>query len=172
MPPHTRWDGNDFFKKEKQEKKIRLALRIRRFVNSRFNQLHMDSVPAWLNPCIPEGHAWGTWAASEFQSAEVPEPMGDHDEYWRGDREGGTFVHCCGNVKWCSPCGRQFGAVASTVESACSAGEAGSIPGSGRSPGNRNGNPLQYPCLENSMVRGAWRATAHGVAKGRTQLNN
>ena len=42
-------------------------------------------------------------------------------------------------------------------ESTCSAGDLGLIPGSGRSPGEGNGNPLQYPCLENSMDRGAWR---------------
>ena len=41
-----------------------------------------------------------------------------------------------------------------------------SIPGSGRFPGGRNGNPFQYSCLENSMDRGAWRATVHGVTKG------
>ena len=50
-------------------------------------------------------------------------------------------------------------------ESACSAGDLGSIPGSGRSPGERNGNPLQYSCLENPMDRGVWQATAHGVAR-------
>ena len=43
--------------------------------------------------------------------------------------------------------------------------DVGSIPGWRRSPGAGNGNPLQYSCLENSMDRGAWRATAHGVAK-------
>ena len=43
--------------------------------------------------------------------------------------------------------------------------DAGSIPGSGRSPGEGHGNPLQYSCLENPMDRGAWWATAHGVAK-------
>ena len=48
-------------------------------------------------------------------------------------------------------------------ESAFNAGSLGMIPGSGRSPGERNGNPLQYLCLENSMDRGAWRATAHAV---------
>ena len=48
-------------------------------------------------------------------------------------------------------------------ESACHAGEAGLIPGSGRSPGEGNGNPLQYSCLENSMDRGAWQATVHGI---------
>ena len=48
------------------------------------------------------------------------------------------------------------------------AGDAGNVdltPGSGRSPGEGNGNPLQYSCLENSMGRGAWRATVHGVTK-------
>ena len=47
----------------------------------------------------------------------------------------------------------------------------GLIPGSGRSPGEENGNPLQYSCLENSMDGGAWRATVHGVAKSRTPLS-
>ena len=45
------------------------------------------------------------------------------------------------------------------------AGEMGLIPGSGRSPGEENGNPLQYSCLEYPMDRGAWRVTTHGVAK-------
>ena len=45
----------------------------------------------------------------------------------------------------------------------------GSIPGSGRSPGGGHGNPLQYSFLENSMDRGAWWATAHGVAKSWTE---
>ena len=49
---------------------------------------------------------------------------------------------------------------------------ASSIPGSGRSPGEGNGNPLQYSCLGNPMDRGVWQATVHGVAKSRTQLNN
>ena len=50
-------------------------------------------------------------------------------------------------------------------ESACNAGDPGSVPGLGRSPGEGNGNPLQYSCLENSMNREAWQATVHGVAK-------
>ena len=48
--------------------------------------------------------------------------------------------------------------------------DAGSIPGSGRSPGEGNGNPLQYSCLENPMDRGAWRAKVHGVTESRTRL--
>ena len=48
--------------------------------------------------------------------------------------------------------------------------DTGSIPRSGRSPGGRNGNPLQYSCLENPMDRGAWRATVCGVTKSQTLL--
>ena len=50
-------------------------------------------------------------------------------------------------------------------ESACSAGDQGSVPGLGRSPGGGNDNPLQHPCLENPMDRGAWWATVPGVAE-------
>ena len=50
-------------------------------------------------------------------------------------------------------------------ESACNAGDLGLIPGSGRSPGEGNGNPLQYLCLENPIDRGAWQATVHSVAQ-------
>ena len=50
-------------------------------------------------------------------------------------------------------------------ESACNAGDLSSIPGSGRSPRGGHGNPLQHSCLENSMDRGAWRATVHRFVK-------
>ena len=56
--------------------------------------------------------------------------------------------------------------------SVCNAGDLGSIPGSGRSPGEGKGNPLQYSCLESPMDRGAWWATVHGVAKSWTLLND
>ena len=56
--------------------------------------------------------------------------------------------------------------------SACNAGDPGSIPGSGRSTGEGNGNPLQYSCLENPKARGAGWASVHVVAKIRTQLSN
>ena len=51
-------------------------------------------------------------------------------------------------------------------------GDLGSIPGSRRSPGEENDNPLQYSCLENSMDRGAWWDTVHGVPKSWTRLSN
>ena len=53
-------------------------------------------------------------------------------------------------------------------ESACNVGDPGSIPGLERFPGEGNGNPFQYSCLENPMDRGAWQATVHGVAKSQT----
>ena len=53
-------------------------------------------------------------------------------------------------------------------ESACNAGALGSVLGSGSSPGEGNGNPLQYSCMENSTHRGAWRATVRGVVKSQT----
>ena len=56
--------------------------------------------------------------------------------------------------------------------SAYNAGDLGSIPGSGRCPGEGNGNPLQYSCLENPMDGGTWWATVHGVAKSRTRLSD
>ena len=51
-------------------------------------------------------------------------------------------------------------------------GDVGSIPGSGRSPGEGNGNPLQYSCLENFMDKGSWPAVVYGVAKSPIQLSN
>ena len=57
-------------------------------------------------------------------------------------------------------------------ESAYNAGNPGLIPGFGRSPGEGHGSPLQYSCLENSMDRGACRATVHGVVKSRTRLSD
>ena len=62
--------------------------------------------------------------------------------------------------------------MAQSTESACHAGDLDSIPGSGRSPGEGNGNPLQYSRLENSMDRGVWPATVNGVAQSQSRLND
>ena len=64
-----------------------------------------------------------------------------------------------------------FSGSAEVKASACNVGDLGLIPGSGRSPGEGNGNPLQYSCLENSMDRGAWWATVHG-SQSRTRLSD
>ena len=59
----------------------------------------------------------------------------------------------------------------SVVKNLCAnAGDAGLVPGSGKSPGEGNGNPLQHSCLGKSMHKGAWLATVHGVADSRTRL--
>ena len=55
-------------------------------------------------------------------------------------------------------------------ESACNAEDPGSIPRSGRTPGEGNGNPFQYSCQENSMDRGPWQARVHEMAKSQTQM--
>ena len=75
------------------------------------------------------------------------------------------FVHSS-SVNW------DFPGASDSKESACNVGDPGLIPSSGRYPGEGNGYPLQYSCLENSMVRGTWGATVHGVTKSGTQLSN
>ena len=75
------------------------------------------------------------------------------------------------------PCRNRTQKVAKTGSSevkvsAWNVGDLGSIPGSGRSPGEGNGTLLQYSCLENPMDGGAWLATVHGVAKSQTRLSN
>ena len=66
----------------------------------------------------------------------------------------------------------EFSCDSAGKEFACNAGDLGLIPGLGRSPGEGNGYPLQYSCLENPMDRGAWQATVHGVTKSWTQLSD
>ena len=69
----------------------------------------------------------------------------------KGIQKGGD-IRMCGLPRWL--CGKEF---------TCKARDAGSIPGSGRSPGEGNGNPLQYSCLGNPMNRGVWQDTVQGV---------
>ena len=66
---------------------------------------------------------------------------------------------------------RGFSGESDGKESACDAGDLGSIPGLGRSPGEGNSYPLQYSDPHSSMDRGAWQATVYGVAKSRTRLS-
>ena len=74
-------------------------------------------------------------------------------------------------LKWTRPVGAPL--VAQMVKKPpTNAGDPGSIPGSGRFPGGGNGNPLQYPCLENPTDRGAWWAAVHGVEESRTGLGD
>ena len=77
-------------------------------------------------------------------------------KYFRGQNKLSGSVRVQGGLPWGG---------SDSKESACNVGNLGSIPGSGRSPGERNGYSCQYCCLENSMDRGAWWATVYGVAK-------
>ena len=74
------------------------------------------------------------------------------------------------HISYVSCIGKQEGFPGGSAgkESACNTGDLGCIPGLGRSPGEWNGDPLQYSGLENSMVRGAWQTTVHGVAESDT----
>ena len=88
------------------------------------------------------------------------------------DTADNAFVNSFGNVMAYE---RSFPGSSDSKESACSAGDPGSIPETGRSPGEGNGNPLQYPCLENPTDGGAWQATEsdtteqlHSLMKGAT----
>ena len=83
---------------------------------------------------------------------------------WFQEALAGVFIACL------YPLG--FPGGSEVKASASNAGDLGSILGSGRFPGEGNGNPLQYSCLENPMGREAWWATVHGVANSPTQLND
>ena len=82
------------------------------------------------------------------------------------------LTHC--DPMDCSPPDSSIHGICSSdgKESACNAGDPGSIPGSGKSPGEGNGNPLQYSCPENPMHRGAWRGTVHSVTKSQAGLSD
>ena len=81
----------------------------------------------------------------------------------------GVCLRALGAMPW-SP--RQGDISSNGKKSACDAGDQSLIPGLGSSFGEGNGNPLQYSCLENSMDRGAWWATVHGVTKSWTRLSD
>ena len=88
----------------------------------------------------------------------------DVEGYSRVIQEGASFLKE-------GDSGRGFPGGSDGKASACSAGDLGSIPRLGRPPGEGNGHPLQYSGLENSMDRGAWGATVHGIAKSQTRLS-
>ena len=83
-------------------------------------------------------------------------------------------ILCSQHLPVCLPCTtemlRGFHNGSAGKEPTCTAGDAGSIPESGRSPGGGSGKPLLYSCLQNPMDRGAWRATVHRVIKSQTRL--
>ena len=87
----------------------------------------------------------------------------------------GGFPSVLAGIVWNypSPLGFPGGSVVNNLPAnAGNTGDSSSIPGSGRTRGGRNSNPLQYSCLENSMDTGAWQVTVHGVARSLTRLNS
>ena len=123
---------------------------------------------AAANCCVPEAVAQSLYVVvagpreARVQSPAMPRggahADGIHYVRWLEIRTG--------NVSWGFPGG-------SLVKNPPSnAGDIDSIPGLGRSPGEEDGTPLEYSCLENPMDRGAWCVTVHGVAKSQTRLSN
>ena len=82
----------------------------------------------------------------------------------------GSYICMCIYPLWASLVAQSVKNLPAMQETTCSSGALGSIVELGRSPGEGNGNPLQYSCLENSMDRRAWRATVQGVARVRRNL--
>ena len=108
---------------------------------------------------------------AESGPAPTPLPTGQRESQTCFRRVGRLLLYS--HIAW-TPflLGGFLPGVSDSKESACSAGDLGSIPGLGRSPGGGHDNPLQYSCLENLMDRGVWRATVQGVAKSQTQLSS
>ena len=92
----------------------------------------------------------------------------------RPDPECGIFffLYCWCSKSHCYFRDVRFPSISDDKVSVCNKGDPGSIPGSGRSPGEGNGNPLRYSCLENPMDGGAWQATVHGVTRSQTWLSH
>ena len=119
-----------------------------RFRNSIYKGMRMQGVCWWQ---------WDVWDGLSLKWWRW-----DWKRGWESDGEGLMYsIHNQG-----------FPGGSEVKASACNAGDLGSIPGSGRSPGEGNGNPLQYSCLENPMDGGAWWSTDHGVSKSRTRLSD
>ena len=112
---------------------------------------------------------------SHLESKEIKPVNFKGDQPWifpgRTDAEAPIFWYSDEN-RW--PIGKVpgFSGGSDGKESVFSEGDPGLIHGSGKSPGEGNGNPLQYPCLEKPMNGGAWQATVHGLPKSQTQLSN
>ena len=127
-------------------------------------------------PCFEPGTATGavpqmwprqSWSCSIIWGAQSDGKEGPGVGIMRGTKgEERELQGCILKGLPLLPCG------SSGKASACNAGDPGLISGSGRSPGEGNGIPIQYSCLEDSMDRGAWWATVHGVVKSRTRLSD
>ena len=121
-------------------------------------------------PRKPKNTGMGSWGTSQSRNwTRVSWITGGFFTSWATQKAQRGRYGCMGLESNSSlPCGRWF----SGKESACQAGDTSLILTSGKSPGEENGNPLQYSCLGNSMARGAWWARVYRVAEGWTQLSD
>ena len=144
--------------------------------------------PSWLIWKDPDaGKDWGQEEKGTTEDKMVGwhHWLSGHEFGWTpgvGDGQGGLV--CCGSwgckesdtterLNWTElRFSTGFPGVSAVKNPPASTGDSGSTPGLGRSPGEGNGNPLWYYCLENSMDRGAWWATVHRVTKDRTWLSD
>ena len=120
--------------------------------------------------CLENPRDGGAWWAAVYGVAQsrtrLKQLSSSREKYGRQHNMLRLFIPHHLNARFGFPGG------SAGKESACNAGDPGLIPGSGRSLGEGNGNPLQYSCLGNPMDRGAWQATVHGSQKSQTQLSN
>ena len=150
-------------------------------------QKHWSGLPFPPPMHESEKSKWSRSVVSDFLETpwtaayQAPPSMGfSRQEYWSGvpllspDGSPSALFYLSLSLLLCPSQQRGTGAPGGSdgKESACSAGDQGSIPGSGRSPGEGNSNPFQYSCLENPMDGGAWRATVREVTKSRTWPSN
>ena len=106
--------------------------------------------------------SWNIWA-------DIPKDFDSLDLFELSEAADVVYILLLRNKRYCI---LDFSGDSDSKEAACTAGDLCSIPESGISPGEGNDNPLQYSLLKNSMDRGAWWATLHGVAKCQTPLCN
>ena len=129
-----------------------------------WNPFQGSPQPSSSRPC-PAGRQ-GSLLPASVQPQGLPEPNADRaisgQRGHRFRRPPITIINSC----------LSFPGGSEHKESASNAGDGGSIPGLGRSPGGGHGNPLQYSCLENPRDRGAWWAAVHGVTKSWTRLSD
>ena len=114
---------------------------------------------------LHDENSYGDWLQNNVHVLNTTEP---YTKKGSDDMEFGMDMYTLLYLKWITNKALLHSMVPwwlSGKAYACNAGDTGSSPGLGRSPGERNGNPLQYSCLGNPMDRAAWWATVHGVAK-------
>ena len=132
-------------------------------------------LPSYGDPIKPghwqkKPHEFTSWG--QYPTVAITSWMLEGRTWYRDPAPISEIIFRIDLVILCLNALRGFPGGSEVKASACNAGDLGLIPGSGRSPGEGNGNLLQYSCLENPMDGGAWWATVHGVSKSQTRLSD